>query len=309
MDHANTGEDEVTKMETKKRILVAFDGSNASMEAVNYLSTLSCLIKEHIVLFHVFSPLPDYHWDMEGYSDPVIYSQELREAVSCERESKSDIRSRLEAAKDILTDRGFPGSGVTIKIVDRRTGFARDVIGEAHAGYHIIVIGRKGRSNLKPCDIGGVTVKLMQSLDFVPVVLVGEAPSPKKALIALDGSACSNTALSTIGTLLVNSDFDVTLIHVIRGEGPIELMMTASKWANGLFQLAKKPLPFKKMKTKILSGVRSRAEAIIHEANQNQYGTIVVGRKGLSDVEFFCTGMVTHKIAHLAKQQAVWICN
>jgi len=296
-------------MKTKKKVLVAFDGSKASMEAVFYLSKLSCLSDERVVLFHVFSPLPDYYWDMEGYSDPVLYGQRLREVVSWERESRATIQSQLEKAKSILTDAGYRSSAVKIKIVDRQNGFARDIINETRDGYHLFFIGRKGRSNLAPFEYGGVTNKLMQKIDFIPVVLVGESPTSKKALIALDGSACASRALSTIGTLLLKSKFGVTLIHVTRGEGPEEFLTTASKWGKAIIASAKKELTEDQVKNKILSGERSRAEAIIHEAHQQGYGTIVIGRKGLSDVRQFYMGMVCRKITHLAVNHAVWICN
>jgi len=296
-------------MQTKKRILVAFDGSSASMQAVLYLSEIAALVDERIVLLHVFSPLPDYYWDMEGYSDPVLYGQKLREAVSWERESKATIQARLEKAKSILIDAGYESSAVKIKIVDRQIGFARDIIDEARDGYHLVVIGRKGLSNLAPCALGGVTVKLMQKLSFIPVLLVGESLPSKKALIALDGSACASKALSTIGTLLVKSKFKITLIHVVRGNGPEEFLTMASQWGKEIFASATKKLSDSRLKTKIITGERSRAEAIIHEANQHRYGTIVIGRKGLTDVKNFYTGRVCHKIAHLAENQAVWICN
>ncbi len=296
-------------MEDQRRILVALDGSDASMGAVRYLSQLSSLLDERIVLFHVYSPLPEYYWDMEGYADPILYGQRLKEAVTLERESKAAIRSRLEKAKSMLTEAGFPNGTVEIKIAERQIGFARDIIEEARDGYRLVFIGRKGMSNLEAYAIGGVTVKLMQTLDFIPIVLVGESPSYGKALIALDGSACATRALNAIGTLLVKSGFDATLFHAIRGDGPEDFLTIASNWGCDIFASAIKQLSADRGRTKIASEKRSRAAAIMHEANQNGFGTIVVGRKGLSNVESFYTGRVSHKVVQLADKHAVWIGN
>ncbi len=296
-------------MNIPKRILVAMDGSDASMGAIGYLSQLSSLLSERIVLFHVYSPLPDYYWDMEGYADPILYGQKLKQAVALDRESKAAVRSRLEEAKSMLVHVGFPKGAVEIKIAERKIGFARDIIEEARDGYRLAVIGRKGMSNLESCALGGVTVKLMQALDFVPIMLVGASPLHGKALIALDGSACASRALRTIGTLLVKSDFDVTLFHVIKGDGTEELLTTASNWCSDIFAFAIKQLSADRVKTKIVSGKRSRAAAIMYEANQNGFGTIVVGRKGLSNVETFYIGRVSQKVVELAGQHAVWIEN
>ena len=61
------------------------------------------------------------------------------------------------------------------------------------------------------------------------------------------------------------------------------------------------------MKTKLITGVASRAGAIVEEAKKGSYGTIVVGRRGLSKVEEFFMGRVSNKVIHLAKEMAVWV--
>ena len=57
--------------------------------------------------------------------------------------------------------------------------------------------------------------------------------------------------------------------------------------------------------TKIITGAHSRAGAIFEEAKKGNYGTIVVGRRGLSKVREFFMGRVSDKLIHLAKNQAV----
>jgi nucleotide-binding universal stress UspA family protein len=59
--------------------------------------------------------------------------------------------------------------------------------------------------------------------------------------------------------------------------------------------------------TKIVTGVASRAKAIVEEAKAGGYGTIVVGRRGLSRVEEFFMGRVSNKVIQLAKEMAVWV--
>jgi nucleotide-binding universal stress UspA family protein len=59
--------------------------------------------------------------------------------------------------------------------------------------------------------------------------------------------------------------------------------------------------------TRMATGVLSRAGAIIEEALKWGYGTIVVGRRGLSHVEEFSMGRVSNKIIHMAKEMAVWV--
>lgn len=296
-------------MKTQMKILAAVDGSKASMEAVRYLSRLSALSEERIVIFHVYSPLPDYYWDMEGYADPLLYCNDLKEAVKWHQTSRIALQESLYQAKGILTQAGFSKDMVEIKLAERRIGFARDIIEEARNGYHLAVVGRKGMNKLESYAFGSVTVKLMQRLDFIPLVLVGPSPPSGKALIALDGSACANRALNTIGTLLLKSNFDVSIFHVIRGDGRSDYLTTAKKRGEEILASAHRQLVAGKITTKIVYGKKSRAAAIMDEANRHGYATIVVGRKGFSNVECFYIGRVSNKVVQLADNHAVWIGN
>jgi nucleotide-binding universal stress UspA family protein len=59
--------------------------------------------------------------------------------------------------------------------------------------------------------------------------------------------------------------------------------------------------------TRVVTGVKSRAAAVVEEAKKGGYGTIVVGRRGLSKVEEFVMGRVSNKVLQLAKQAAIWV--
>jgi nucleotide-binding universal stress UspA family protein len=60
--------------------------------------------------------------------------------------------------------------------------------------------------------------------------------------------------------------------------------------------------------TKTVTQATSRAASILDEARSNGYGTLVMGRRGLSRVYGFLTGRVTDKILHQGEGLAVWIC-
>ena len=51
----------------------------------------------------------------------------------------------------------------------------------------------------------------------------------------------------------------------------------------------------------------SRAMDILREAQEGGYGTIVMGRRGLSKVREFLLGRVTNKVLQGAENFAVWI--
>ena len=53
----------------------------------------------------------------------------------------------------------------------------------------------------------------------------------------------------------------------------------------------------------------SRSRALVKDAEANGFGTIAVGRRGLSRVEEFFIGRVSKKILQLAVNSTVWIVN
>jgi nucleotide-binding universal stress UspA family protein len=59
--------------------------------------------------------------------------------------------------------------------------------------------------------------------------------------------------------------------------------------------------------TKILTKQRSRAKAIMDEAENEDIGTIMTGRRGLNKVMEFIMGRVSNKIVQMARFNAVWV--
>jgi hypothetical protein len=65
----------------------------------------------------------------------------------------------------------------------------------------------------------------------------------------------------------------------------------------------------KLIRTKIAAGVDSRADSIVSEVREGGYGTIVLGRKGLTEVRDFTVGQVARKVFHIANEEAIWLIN
>jgi nucleotide-binding universal stress UspA family protein len=107
------------------------------------------------------------------------------------------------------------------------------------------------------------------------------------------------------------ADLEVTLFHAVRHLEE-EIFHTAQQSIESVFQEASSRLETaglsrSRITTRLATEVRSRAGAIIEEALKGGYGTIAVGRRGISYVEEFSMGRVSNKIIHLAKELAVWV--
>lgn len=55
------------------------------------------------------------------------------------------------------------------------------------------------------------------------------------------------------------------------------------------------------------TGVYSRSDAIVKKAQDGGYSTIVVGRRGLSQVDAFFMGRVGHEVVYGGKNFSVWV--
>ncbi|MEE4352503.1 MAG: universal stress protein [Desulfatiglans sp.] len=296
--------------EKKEKILLALDASDYSFEIAKYISEIPYFKKNDVVLFSVFHKVPESYYDLEN--DP-LYGKRIRNIEAWELQNRTSLEEYMKRAEKILLDSGFPRDNVIVKIHERKIGIARDILKEAKAGYSAVAVGRKGMSKVAGIVLGSVATKLLEQLIFVPLIVVGKDTGPGKILIAIDGSEGATRAVDYVASTLGGSAFEVKLVHVIRS-GAEDYMKDARKEIEHVFdrtknRLKKSGFQSNQIKSKIITGVRSRAEAIVEEARSGNYGTIVVGRRGLSKVREFFMGRISNKIIQLAKENVVWIVN
>ena len=296
--------------EKKEKILLALDASDYSFEIAKYISEIPYFKKNDVVLFSVFHKVPESYYDLEN--DP-LYGKRIRNIEAWELQNRTSLEEYMKRAEKILLDSGFPRDNVIVKIHERKIGIARDILKEAKAGYSAVAVGRKGMSKVAGIVLGSVATKLLEQLIFVPLIVVGKDTGPGKILIAIDGSEGATRAVDYVASTLGGAAFEVKLVHVIRS-GAEDYMKDARKEIEHVFDrtkncLKKSGFQSNQIKSKIITGVRSRAEAIVEEARSGNYGTIVVGRRGLSKVREFFMGRISNKIIQLAKENVVWIVN
>jgi nucleotide-binding universal stress UspA family protein len=176
---------------------------------------------------------------------------------------------------------------------------------------------------LKSVILGSVAVKLLQSLTFIPIIIVGQAPPVKKILFAVDTSPASMEAVEFTASLLGGHGYEACIFHAILGLGAVDFedpevkrtdtcieafkLKVAEMFQDVKNRLLASGFEPEKISEKIVSGVYSRSSAIVEEAEDGGYGTIVVGRRGLSKVEAFFMGRVGHKVIYGGKKFTVWV--
>lgn len=308
------------KNKSQQKVLLAFDGSEHAFHAINYVSKITPFHKMKIVLFNVFSSIPEAYLDLA--KDPQ-FSQSAQKVKAWEMQQKKEIQKSMDKAKQNLLRSGFSTDAVSIIIHNRKEGIARDIVKEAQNGYNAVIIGRRGTGTYKEIIVGSVAKKIVEKVAFLPVLMIGELPPDDKFLVAIDSSENALQAVDYVAQILGGFDFKINLFHAIRGDQsvhsgiahlffPKESLEDAEAGAIAVFDKAKHRLEeagftSDQINTKLVSGVPSRAEAIVKEAREGDYGTIVLGRRGLSKVQEFLLGRVSNKVIHIIRRRALWI--
>jgi len=313
----------------QNKMLILVDGSERTLQTVNYVKDFMPVDENtRIVLFHVYSGIREEYRELELEPTCITVADQLKNR---ETQEKGNIRACLEQAKNILISGGFSKQSVEIKFHRLEKGVARDIIDEARKGYTAVVLRRRGMGALKNIILGSVAVKLLQALTFIPILIVGQAPAVKKILLAVDASPASMKAVEFVASLLGGHGYEVCIFHAIPGLGAIHFDLSEvcrpelpevdmSDTCLEVFKIKVARL-FKDVKDrlttsgfeseniseKIISGVRSRSDAIVKEAEDGGFGTIVVGRRGLSKVEAFFMGRVGHQVVYGGKKFTVWV--
>jgi len=308
-------------MKDQKKLLILIDGSERSRKTVQYVSQLETFKKYKVVLFHVFSGVPECYWDMERTPQN---QNALNQLIAWESGQKKKIKNFMQDARQMLKNSGFADEAVEVEIHNRQVGVARDILTEAkEGGYTAVVLRRRGVGTIEGMIVGSIANKLFSKLTFCPLLIAGQKPLNKKLLIAIDGSPSSMAAVDFVAENVGGTDYSVGLIHVIRGFGslvpdnpeflmPAENVELAHNEMMELFSTVKEKLvqsgfDGQRIRQRIITGVYSRAGAIVEEAKAGDYDTIVIGRKGLSKVEEFFMGRVCNKVIHSAREFSVWV--
>jgi nucleotide-binding universal stress UspA family protein len=305
-----------------KRILVCVDGSHKSMSAVDYVGKVMSKKNIHITLFHVLMQRPETYMDLNMAAS--WKHTDLHEEWS--KKTEKYMEEFLSHAVHRLIKSDFSMSSINVISKKLETGYARDISKIASDNFDAIIVGRYGFSNLGNHVLGSITSKLAENIHNIPLIVVGSDVDAKKILIAFDGSAHSKRAVDYVGDFADKEDCHVSLLTIIRplstpvfrhehvfkqGYEKDWLDAGTGKIAPVLFEmrqrLTSRGFNDDRISEVILKEKRSRTEGILSEAGSQGFGTIVAGRKGLTDVSEYIMGRVIRKILYMGSDKAIWI--
>ena len=307
-----------------RRILLALDGTEQSMATVDYVSGITPPEDTELTLYHVFSRIPEAFWDLEQRSGFDLWMEKLK---TMEVDHEQAVREFMDRALERLVKAGFRPENLHLKIQDRIKGIARDIVAEGKNGYEALVMGSIGAGKFGNLTVGSVTAKVLGALTTVDTCVVSGKPVNGKCLVAFDGSGGSIKAVDFLGKIIKKGSHEITIFHAMRtmrytgfigGESSPLSEVEKKLWEEDrrmmepLFYEAKSRLvragfPEHKIRVKVVTGVASRAGALLEEAKTGGFGSIFVGRTGVSETGEFNIGRVTNKVINRAENMAIWV--
>lgn len=309
-------------MKRKHKVLIALDGSTQSFNALEYIGWLLSSELCALTLLHILPDAPEAFNDLDV---SVTLRSKIVNVGLWNVQIKDAAEKMMAKASKMLRKAGFPDDTVDIQIRKRKVGIARDIVAESQEGYAAVVVGRTGLSKIKDILMGSIANKLVHRIHQIPVVVVDGKPSPEHVLIGFDGSESAWKAVDCVCALMPNPSREVKLCHVIRSvnlqkdlqdiydrtqeESWIKRhhKQIRSAFTEADKKLKKSGIAFDRIQHEIVENKISRAVAITKSAREGGFGTIVVGRRGLTVVEAFLMGRVSQKVLAMSKKTAVWV--
>jgi nucleotide-binding universal stress UspA family protein len=306
----------------RQKVLVAVYGSEQSREVVRYVAGICAPKRIEVTLFHAFSPVSESFWDTGTAAEPSS-TEPHRGWLARHQTAMEDF---MDGARRMLSESGFPEEAVRVVLQPRHEGIARDILQEARRGYRAVAVGRIGRNPMSRLVMGSVASKLVSALTKVTLWLVDGRPDCRRALVCIDASSAAACVIDHVGRMLSDSPAEITLFHAIRnpepdwasesdpsaGEAAAEQEARARKAMVPVFERAVASLEAagissERISVKVISGMATRGGTLYAQALHGDFGTIVVGRRGISNVETFPIGRVPMKLVQLIKDQTAWV--
>ena len=267
-----------------RKILVAIDGSessrNALRQAIKLANSEECWIT-------VVSVIPSYTGDLSA-----TFIGDMRKAMAepCEKalsEAENIAKSERALIKTVCEE-----GEIYERIVDLADAENCD----------LIVMGRKGLSQIERAFMGSVTARVIgHSQRDVLVVPINTTIGWKSIFLNTDGSKYSeaatesaiNFAKSYGGELLVLSVVEVTEEFLARAPGMVEDMV---KKAKGFVEDVKKKAEGSNIKTTSFVREGEAYRVITNLARENKVDIIVLGSHGRTGMKRLLMGSVTAKV-------------
>ncbi|HOW54579.1 MAG TPA: universal stress protein [Syntrophorhabdaceae bacterium] len=144
----------------ERDILIAFDGSEHALKAVEYVGSQFSGLKDiKVTLFYATPSVPPQFWDDGHILTPA--EKEERQGVIDRwfSNQKMVLEPLFEKARRILAEKGMDPEQVETRMAGDAAGVAEAILEEANSGrYRTLVLGRHGAV---PVLAGGLAITIL----------------------------------------------------------------------------------------------------------------------------------------------------
>ncbi len=306
----------------EKKILIAVDGSINSRRAIEYTVKMESFIKDiHYNLINIQPKISEFLIE-----DARMDSKARAGLKAVIDKNQEDSMRILNEAKDLIIKLGVEETKIETVTQPVVMGVAKGILDYAkQALCDAIVLGRAGISRLAESFMGSVSNSVLEHTSTTPVWAVGGEVKSSKIMIAVDGSESALNAVDHVSFMLgENPEVQITLLHItprlrdyctidfeddgvpmseIIAQGDKRCIDTFYTHAEERFKEAgikRSQLEINQVKSTLNIG-----KTIVNEAKTGDFGTLVVGRRGVNNSFFM--GSVSRYILTNASDFAVWL--
>ena len=306
-----------------KNIAIPLDGSKNSLRSLDYINLIYGPSHNlEVSIIYILPSLPPILTDNKS-----IDKKTRAKLKSVEKKNEEMAEQILSEAKNILLNKGFNEERIKTYYQKRGITIAQDICNWASIKQvDTILLTKRGRTEIKSFFMGEVSARLVEYHKNNPVWILEGSINSKNVLVCVDNSENALRAVEHAGFMLSGTDCRITIFHTMRHLRrfvPMQVLEEAEDleklWRNRAGKeiapyikkakeiLLKAGLNEEQITTKVTEGSRSAADDILKEAQDNNHGTIVMGRRGLSAVKEFFMGSVTTSVLNRAVSLAIWI--
>ena len=315
-------------------VLVSVDGSRPSLQAVDYVASLTRLIPDLKFVLVYILPQPPQLYTVEAKTDGQMRTK-LKKLEQANRDAADQI---LDKARQHLLDRQIEPERIETRARQRHSGLAKDIVNEIEMGrYDALVVGRRGLTRTQEIFMGSVSNQLVQHASGAPLWIIDGKVTRPKLLVAVDGSEASLRAVDHVAFMLGNNpEAEVGFLHVLprfQNYCAVDFSGQDEDWTELVDGDEFMEQEFRREDNVCITDFLSKAVRILQQAGFSQdritteereinlgvartivkaardggYGTIVIGRRGRGRSSFL--GSISDRVIRRAEDLAIWLVN
>jgi len=307
-----------------RHVVVPVDGSQNALLSLDFLHLMFGASKRlKLLLLYILPSLPPVLADARD-----LTPAERRRISAIEEKNRALAEKVLVEARAAALAVGFEDRRIKTKFKEKQQSITQDICQMATGKRSdAVVLARRGRNGVGDFVLGEISAKMVEYCRSHPVWIVSGSVRSRRVLIAVDNSENALRAVDHAAFMLCDSGgCQVTLFHstrnlkgflpqeVVEDDPDLEALWQhregqeiAPYMVKARTLLLEAGFSEDAIRTRVVAGSRSAADDILAEAGEGQYGTIVLGRRGISKAKAFFMGSVTNKVLQGASNLTVCI--